>query len=108
MPRYHEPVLKETVLQYLIAKEEGMIVDGTCGDGGHTRDILEHTGPGLRVLALDRDEAALQRARGRLKKFGHRVRFVHANFSHLRQVLRDQGLSQIDGLLLDLGVSSLQ
>ncbi len=62
MAIFHEPVLKEKVFQYLIATEEGLIVDGTIGDGGHPEFILKNTGPRLRIIGIDRDASALKRA----------------------------------------------
>ncbi len=109
MPSYHEPVLKEQVLQYLNAKEEGLIVDGTLGDGGHTELLLQSTGPGLKVLAIDRDPNALSRAKERLSAFADRVIFRHGRFGDLKSILNELGIQEkIDGLLLDIGVSSRQ
>ncbi len=108
MPKLHEPVLKVEVLRYLNAKEEGLIVDGTLGDGGHTEFILSHTGPRLKVLGIDRDSSALSRARKRLAPFGDRVSFACGKFSEIKNIIRQAGVRKIDGLLLDLGVSSPQ
>jgi 16S rRNA (cytosine1402-N4)-methyltransferase len=109
MSSYHEPVLKDEVLQYLNAKEEGLIVDGTLGDGGHTELLLQSTGPGLKVLAIDRDPNALSRAKKRLASFADRVIFHHGRFGDLQTILNEIGIQgKIDGLLLDIGVSSRQ
>ncbi|GJL77480.1 MAG: ribosomal RNA small subunit methyltransferase H [Nitrospinaceae bacterium] len=109
MAKFHEPVLKEEVFQYLIGKkEEGLIVDGTLGDGGHTEFILKNTGPRLRVMGLDRDASALERAKKRLARFGDRVTYVHGNYSEIQSILKDSNIEKVDGFLTDLGVSSPQ
>ncbi|MBI4389643.1 MAG: 16S rRNA (cytosine(1402)-N(4))-methyltransferase, partial [Nitrospinae bacterium] len=101
MADYHEPVLCDKVLYYLnaAARKEGVIVDGTLGDGGHAELILRNTGPGRRVLGIDRDASALERARKRLASFGGRVGFVHGNFSDIKGILRREGIVKIGGLL---------
>ena len=83
-------------------------MDGTLGDGGHTEFILQNTGPGLRVLGIDRDANALLRAKERLAPFGDRVTFVHGNYSEIQSLLKKLNVEKIDGLLLDLGISSPQ
>jgi len=108
MNTFHEPVLKDAVLQQFINIEEGWIVDGTLGDGGHTEYLLDHTGPGVGLLGIDRDASALARARLRLERFGKRARFAHGNFSQLLHVLKEAGIDRIEGLRRDLGVSSMQ
>ncbi len=85
-----------------------MIVDGTLGDGGHTEFILQNTGPLLKVIGIDRDTNALLRAKKRLAPFGDRVAFAHGNYSELQILLKKLNVDKIDGLLLDLGVSSPQ
>lgn len=108
MAKFHEPVLKEKVFQYLIAMEEGLIVDGTLGDGGHTEFILKNTGPRLRVLGIDRDTSALNRAKSRLAQFGDRVSYAHGNYSEIQSILKKFNIEKVDGFLVDLGVSSPQ
>jgi len=108
MANFHEPVLKEKVFQYLIAIEEGLIVDGTLGDGGHTEFILKNTGPRLRVLGIDRDASALERAKSRLAPFEGRVSYAHGNYSEIQDILKKFNIEKIDGFLVDLGVSSPQ
>jgi 16S rRNA (cytosine1402-N4)-methyltransferase len=108
MAGFHEPILREKVFQYLVVKEEGLIVDGTLGDGGHTEYILQNTGPGLKVIGVDRDTSALERAKKRLAPFGDRVKFAHGNYSEIPDLLKKFNVDKIDGLLLDLGVSSPQ
>ncbi|MCZ6513725.1 MAG: 16S rRNA (cytosine(1402)-N(4))-methyltransferase RsmH, partial [Nitrospinae bacterium] len=96
------------VLHYINAGEKQLIVDGTLGDGGHTEAILQNSGPQCRVLGIDRDAEALARARKRLAPFGERVILVHGNYSEIQSILAQRNIQEIDGLLLDLGVSSRQ
>jgi 16S rRNA (cytosine1402-N4)-methyltransferase len=109
MAKFHEPVLKKEVFQYLIGKkEEGLIVDGTLGDGGHTEFILNNTGPRVRMIGIDRDASALKRAKERLAKFGDRVTYAHGNYSEIKDILNKFNIDKVDGFLVDLGVSSPQ
>lgn len=108
MVDYHIPVLREEVLHYLNAGDKHLIVDGTLGDGGHTEAILQNSGPQCRVLGIDRDAEALERARKRLAPFGGRVILVHGNYSEIQSILAERDIQRIDGLLLDVGVSSRQ
>ena len=108
MVDYHIPVLREEVLHYLNAGDKHLIVDGTLGDGGHTETILQNSGPQCRVLGIDRDAEALARARKRLAPFGGRVILVHGNYSEIQSILAERNIRGIDGLLLDVGVSSRQ
>lgn len=106
MSAYHEPVMADEVLSLLRPAGEGLYLDGTLGGGGHTRLILEAC-PGCRVVAVDRDPAALAEAAQALQAVRHRVRFVHARFDDAPAdpEVRDRG---VEGALLDLGVSSHQ
>ena len=108
MVKHHKPVFEKEVLQYLNLKEDSLIVDGTLGDGGHSELILKNTGPDLHILGIDRDLNAIERARERLDPFRNRVTLVHGNFSDIKNILKEVGIVNIDGLLLDLGVSSPQ
>ncbi len=108
MTSFHVPVLREKVFQYLVVKEEGLIVDGTLGNGGHTEYILKNTGPRLKVIGIDRDPSALEIAKKRLAPFGDRVQFAHGNYSEISDLLKKFNVDKIDGLLLDLGISSPQ
>jgi len=105
---YHGSVLGGCVLQHLNLPEEGIVVDSTLGDGGHTELLLRSSGPGLSVLGIDRDADALERARKRLAPYAGRVRFAHGNYSEIKSILSRFGIPKIGGLLLDLGVSSPQ
>ena len=104
----HLSVMPEEVLQYLQPRADQLYLDGTVGAGGHSRLILEASAPSGRVIGLDRDPQALAKATEVLAGFGDRVRLRHANFSAATQVLAELGAPGLDGLLLDLGVSSYQ
>lgn len=106
MPGYHAPVLLDETLELLAPENTGLFLDGTVGGGGHTLAILEAC-PECRVLAVDRDPEALAEAERVLEAHRHRVRFIRARFDEAAgdPEARDHGL---DGVLLDLGVSSHQ
>ena len=108
MPAYHESVMKNEVLHYLNVHMEGVIVDGTLGDGGHTEFILKNTAPEIRVFAIDRDRSAIERAKKRLSPFRDRVTLTHGNLGDLKSLAAQHGITRIVGLLMDLGVSSPQ
>jgi 16S rRNA (cytosine1402-N4)-methyltransferase len=108
MPKYHESIMKNEVLHYLNIHMEGVIVDGTLGDGGHTESILKNTGPKTRVLGIDRDLSAVERARKRLQPFRDRVIYAHDSLENLQDIVEKSGVTRINGLLLDFGVSSPQ
>ena len=108
MPAYHESVMKNEVLHYLNVHMEGVIVDGTLGDGGHTEFILKNTAPEIRVFAIDRDRSAIERAKKRLSPFRDRVTLTHGNLGDLKSLTIQHGITHIVGLLMDLGVSSPQ
>jgi len=94
------------VVSWLAPRPDGWYVDGTLGLGGHTEALLE-AGAG-HVVGIDRDPDALTIARERLARFGDRVTFVHADYRSLREVLDSMGRPTVDGVLVDLGVSSMQ
>ena len=100
--------MKKEVLHYLNNHMEGVIVDRTLGDGGHAEFILKNTGPKIKVLGIDRDHSAIERAEKRLHDFGDRIKFVHGSFENLQDLIVQTGISKINGLLLDFGVSSPQ
>jgi len=101
----HAPVLEEAAVAQLITDPQGIYVDATFGRGGHSRRILEHLAPGGRLIALDRDPQARDAARTWTDP---RFEFVHCEFSRLAAVLAERSIAHIDGLLIDLGVSSPQ
>ena len=102
---YHRPVLQKEVLRLLNPKPGSLIVDGTCGGGGHTEALLE---TGADVLALDQDPDAVQHVSKRLASLGRRLAVRQANFRDTACVLDELGIRTIGGALLDLGVSSRQ
>ena len=104
----HQPVLLEEVVHYLAPVDGGIYVDGNLGLGGHAERILELSAPNGRVIGFDWDAEALAQAAERLARFGGRIQCVHQNFTALEETLMEHGVPYIDGLLLDLGLSSLQ
>jgi 16S rRNA (cytosine1402-N4)-methyltransferase len=102
----HEPVMVAEVLEHLVPARGGLFVDCTVGAGGHARAILE--AGGARLIGLDRDPDALAHAAGALKPYGPRVDLVHTDYRRLDEVLDARGIGTVDGLLADLGVSSMQ
>jgi 16S rRNA (cytosine1402-N4)-methyltransferase len=104
----HAPVLLNESIEQLNLAPGATIVDGTLGGAGHASSILDRTAPDGLLIGLDIDPEALSAARERLKAYGDRVRFVRASFRALDDVLRSLEISAVDGVLLDLGVSSHQ
>lgn len=96
------------MLRELEPREGGVYLDGTLGGAGYTRALAERVGSAGVVIALDRDPTALERARERLGSLAPRVRLVHANFADGADVAREQGFERLDGVVLDLGLSSEQ
>ena len=105
---WHQPVMVEEALRGLNPQPGAVIVDATLGTGGHSLAILPHLLPNGRLIALDRDSDTLSRARQRLIEFASVVTFAHDDFRHLRRVLDHLELSGVDGVLLDVGMSSVQ
>lgn len=104
----HIPVLLEEVLAWLVRKPGGRYLDCTVGLGGHADALLERAGPDAVLLGLDRDEEALVMSRERLRRWGSQAHLVHAHYRDLRRHAETFGGGQFDGILFDLGVSSLQ
>lgn len=120
----HRPVMEQEVLNFLAPRPGGLYIDATAGGGGHSLAILEAStwpremspdadalaaAPAAgRLLSLDADPVAVDRVRRRLEPFGERARVVHANFRHLGDVARQHGFAPVDGILMDLGLSSDQ
>lgn len=103
----HIPVLLNETIENLNIKEDGIYVDGTMGGASHSKEIAKRLKTG-RLIAIDQDIDAIKKGTEVLKDFEDRVTIVKSNFSNLDQVLDDLGIEKIDGLLLDLGVSSYQ
>ncbi len=106
MPR-HTPVLLSETIQFLDPQPGGRFIDATVGAGGHSSAILERTAPDGKLLVIDQDESALSGAKEMLASFGSRVVFVHSNFRSLRAVAEAHGFMDSDGVLADIGVSSM-
>ncbi len=104
----HSPVMVEEVLQCLRCRQGGTYVDGTLGLGGHALAILERILPGGLLVGLDRDKESLEKARASLARHAGSVRLVHDNFKNLPLILNNLRLKPVDGIFLDLGVSSYQ
>ena len=103
----HRPVLLAECIEALRIKPEGVYVDGTLGRAGHSLEIARRLSTG-RLICIDRDQAALDAAADKLSAYGDRVTLVHGNFDRLDKLLTDLGISGVDGMLFDLGVSSPQ
>jgi len=104
----HQPVLYHEIIHALQPQNKGHYVDGTVGAVGHARGILEACAPDGRLLGLDVDPQALALARETLAPYGERVRLIQASYDSLEKVLREIGWIAVDGILLDLGLSSMQ
>ena len=104
----HVPVMAEEVLSLLQCKPGGIYVDGTVGLGGHAQTILERIQPGGQLIGIDRDKESLERVQERLKGFSSSLRLVHDNYKNLPLILNNLVSGPVDGILLDLGVSSYQ
>ncbi|MGH0032218.1 MAG: 16S rRNA (cytosine(1402)-N(4))-methyltransferase RsmH [Myxococcota bacterium] len=104
----HVPALANECLSWLALRPGAVVVDGTVGGGGHAEAILTRTAPDGRLIGLDLDPAALAASAERLTAFGDRAVLVHASFRNLGEVLAELGVGAVDGVLLDLGVSSHQ
>lgn len=104
----HTPVLVSEVVEFLRPRPGGRVIDGTVGLGGHASALLPRLVPGGRVLGIDCDETALAAAAQRLSKFKSHLDLVHGNFRDLAGIAAREGYTAVDGILLDLGVSSAQ
>jgi 16S rRNA (cytosine1402-N4)-methyltransferase len=104
----HTPVMVSEVLEFLRPEKGKVIVDGTLGAGGHAEAILERITPGGRLIGIDRDPEAIAAAEERLGEMAQAVSYHCENFRGLQSVLDGEGISEVDGILLDLGVSSMQ
>ena len=103
---HHISVLLDECIEGLRIKPDGIYVDGTLGGAGHSSEIAKRLTTG-RLIGIDRDPVALKAAGERLMPFADRVTLVHSNFCEIVQVLKDLNINGVDGILLDLGVSSL-
>lgn len=104
----HHPVLLREVLEGLDLRAGAVVLDATVGLGGHAEAILEVIGRSGRLVAMDRDRQALTLAQSRLERFAQQLTWIHGSFGELEERLRQGGVGLLDGVLFDLGVSSLQ
>jgi 16S rRNA (cytosine1402-N4)-methyltransferase len=103
----HKPVLVDEVIRFLDLRERSLIIDATLGLGGHSEAILTAE-PTARIIGIDQDREALKLASERLAKFGNRISTIHANFSEIGKIADEIGIEKADGIVADLGVSSMQ
>jgi 16S rRNA (cytosine1402-N4)-methyltransferase len=94
-------------MQFLNLRTDGRYIDATFGAGGHTRELLDRTSPGGRVLAVDQDETAIEQGRIELQSYGSRLELVKANFRDIESIVQEHGVAGLDGILADIGVSSM-
>ncbi|WP_313132522.1 16S rRNA (cytosine(1402)-N(4))-methyltransferase RsmH [Anaerocolumna sp.] len=104
----HKSVLLDETIEMLNIKPDGIYVDGTLGGGGHSYEICRRLGDKGRLIGIDQDEAAILAGSNKLKEFGDKVTIVRSNYSNMKTVLHNLGIQKVDGILLDLGVSSYQ
>jgi len=104
----HQPVLVHEVVKYLVSEPDGIYVDGTVGSGGHSEAIGRSLSGKGRLVCIDRDPDAVGVSKERLAFLGEKACVVKANFADLDMVLKHRGLKEVDGVLLDLGMSSYQ
>ncbi len=108
MSETHIPVLRDEVLKYINPKPEGVYVDATVGLGGHSLSILQVSSPTGKVIGIDKDESALTKTQKRLNCFQDRFILIQGNFIDIQKLLQVHEIDRVDGVLFDLGVSSLQ
>ena len=108
MKHLHQPVLVHDVVKYLVNNPDGTYVDGTVGPGGHSQAVGKHLSGKGRLVCLDLDPDAVRTSKKRMAFLGDNVRIMKANFADMDSVLADLGYKAIDGVLLDLGMSSYQ
>ena len=106
----HKSILLNEVIESLNIKADGFYADGTLGGGGHSFEIASRLSENGKLIGIDQDEAAIKAAGERLQTFSDKgiVTIVRDNYRNMKQVLADQGIEKVDGILLDLGVSSYQ
>lgn len=103
----HKPVLLKECIEGLNIKEDGVYVDGTLGGAGHSKEILKRLSDKGTLIGIDRDIDALNAAKMNLAEFNN-VKYVHGNHDYIKTILNDLDIEKVDGILLDLGVSSYQ
>jgi len=104
----HVPVLLNETMDLLVKNPAGTYIDGTLGRGGHATEILNRLAPEGRLIGLDRDAEAIEQTKEILKPYGERAVRIHGNFADMKELCKSIGVTEVDGVLLDLGVSSPQ
>lgn len=104
----HKSVLLDETIEGLAVKPDGIYVDGTLGGGGHSYEICKRLSADGRLIGIDQDDAAIEAATKRLQEFADRVTIVRSNYCDMEKVLHELGIEKVDGIVLDLGVSSYQ
>ena len=104
----HKSVLLDETIEGLNIKPDGIYVDGTLGGGGHAYEVCRRLGEKGSIIGIDQDEAAIEAAGIRLKDFGEKVTIIRSNYCDMKSKLQEQGIDKVDGIVLDLGVSSYQ
>jgi 16S rRNA (cytosine1402-N4)-methyltransferase len=104
----HVPVLSKEVIEYLVPKSNENFIDCTIGGGGHAKEILKRTNPNGKLLGIDQDPVAISAAKENLKEFSKKITLITDNFKNLKEIIYDTGFNKIDGILLDLGISSYE
>lgn len=103
----HKPVLLEECIRGLHIKRNGIYIDGTLGGAGHSKEILQNLSEKGLLIGIDRDEEALKAAKANLKEYKN-VKYIHGNHDNIKEILHELDIAKVDGILLDLGVSSYQ
>ena len=104
----HKSVLLRETIEYLNIKPEGIYVDGTLGGGGHAYEVCKRLAARGKFIGIDQDEDAIKAAARRLSEFEDRVRIIRGNYCEMQETLAEIGIYKVDGIVLDLGVSSYQ
>ncbi|MDD5006134.1 MAG: 16S rRNA (cytosine(1402)-N(4))-methyltransferase RsmH [Candidatus Omnitrophica bacterium] len=104
----HKPVMLEEILSFLEPKKGTTIVDATIGTAGHAIEIVKRIAPAGKLVGIDRDQESLEIAKERLKEYGSRCIFIHDNFCNIDKILTSLDIKRVDGVILDLGISSFQ
>jgi len=108
MDIFHKPILLAETIAFLRCRAGAVYLDGTLGGGGHAFQILKNSAPDGRLIGIDADEDALGEARKHLDSFGNRAVLTKGNFADMKNMLSRMNIEKVDGILLDLGVSSHQ
>ena len=103
----HKPVMLEECIKGLNIKPEGIYIDGTIGGAGHSKEIAKRLDNRGMLIGIDRDEEALKAAKNNLSEYKN-VKYIHGNHDNIKEILEKEGIEKVDGILLDLGVSSYQ